>query len=158
MNTNKSNGTQNKYGHLLDKYMDDAHVNFSIKQGREKESKDKYGGLLDKAKLDDTILNDILNVSNACRNIQRKRADKYEQANLRRQERIERERREEQERRDKHEAYINNFLDKKEAERKAVEKKKQEEAEKADFYKRVERLANIDPHMAEVFIQTVGCK
>lgn len=77
---------------------------------------------------------------------------------MRRQERIEREKREQQERRDKHEAYINNFLDKKEAERKAVERKKQEEAEKADFYKRVERLANIDPHLAEVYIQTLNHK
>lgn len=150
--------SNDKYGGLLNKYMDDANLDYATKMAREKESKDKYGGLLDRAKPDDTILNDILNVSNACRNIQRKRADEYEQANLRRQERIERERREEQERRDRHEAYINNFLDKKEAERKAVEKKKQEEAEKADFYKRVERLANIDPHMAEVYIQTVGCK
>ena len=148
----------NKYGNLLDKYMDDRHIDYGTKMEHEKEFKDKYGGLLDKAKPDDTILNDILNVSNACRNIQRKREPEYEQENRRRQERIERERREEQERRDRHEAYINNFLDKKEAERKAVEKKKQEEAEKADFYKRVERLANIDPHMAEVYIQTLNHK
>lgn len=150
--------SNDKYGGLLNKYMDDANLDYATKMAREKESKDKYGGLLERAKPDDTILNDILNVSNACRNIQRKRADEYEQANLRRQERIERERREEQERRDRHEAYINNFLDKKEAEHKAAEKKKQEEAKKADYYKRVERLANIDPHIAEVFIQTVGCK
>lgn len=149
---------RDKYGGLLNKYMDDANLDYATKMTREKESKDKYGGLLERAKPDDTILNDILNVSNACRNIQRKRADEYEQANLRRQERIERERREEQERRDRHEAYINNFLDKKEAEHKAAEKKKQEEAKKADYYKRVERLANIDPHMTEVYIQTVGCK
>lgn len=150
--------SNDKYGGLLNKYMDDANLDYATKMAREKESKDKYGGLLDRAKPDDTILNDILNVSNACRNIQRKREDEYEQANLRRQERIERERREEQERRDRHEAYINNFLDKKKAEHKAAEKKKQEEAKKADYYKRVERLANIDPHIAEVYIQTVGCK
>lgn len=150
--------SNDKYGGLLNKYMDDRYIDYRTKTEREKESQDKYGGLLDKAKPDDTILNDILNVSNACKNIQRKRADEYEQVNLRRQERIECERREEQDRRDRHEAYINGFLDKKEAECKAVEKKKQEETEKADFYKSVERLANIDPHMAEVYIQTVGCK
>lgn len=105
--------SNDKYDGLLNKYMDDANLDYATKMTREKESKDKYGGLLDRAKPNDTILNDILNVSNACRNIQRKRADEYEQANLRRQERIEHERREEQERRDKHEAYINNFLDKK---------------------------------------------
>ena len=150
--------SNDKYGGLLNKYMDDANIDYATKMAREKESEDKYGGLLDKAKPDDTILNDILNVSNACRNIQRKRADEYEQANLRRQERIEREQAELQERQDKHTAYINDFLKKKEAEQEAIAKKKKEEAEKADYYKRVERLANIDPHMAEVYIQTVGCK
>lgn len=150
--------SNDKYGGLLNKFMDDANLDYATKMAREKESKDKYGGLLERAKPNDTILNDILNVSNACRNIQRKRADEYEQANLRRQERIEREQAELQERQDKHTAYINDFLKKKEAEQEAIAKKKKEEAEKADFYKRVERLANIDPHMAEVYIQTVGCK
>ncbi len=156
MNTN--NDKQNKYGHLLDKYMDDAHVDFRVKQEREQAEKDKYGGLLDKEKPDDTILNDILNVSNACQNIRQQRADEYERNNQRRQERIERERAELQERQDKHTAYINDFLKKKEAEQKVIAWKKKEEAEKADFYQRVERLANIDPHMAEVYIKTMGCK
>lgn len=138
--------------------MDDKHVDYGIKQECETEEKDRYGGLLDNAKPDNKIFDDMLNVSNACRSIQQKWADEYEQENLRRQERIEHERREEQARRDRHEAYINNYLDKKEAERKAVEKKKQEEAEKADRYKRIERLANIDPHMAEVYVQALNHK
>lgn len=33
-----------------------------------------------------------------------------------------------------------------------------EPAEKADFYKLVERLANIDPHMAEIYAQTLNHK
>lgn len=84
----------NKYGNLLDKYMDDRHVDYGTKMERETEAKDKYGGLLDNAKPDNKILDNILNVNNACRNIQRKRADEYKQENLRRQERIEREKRE----------------------------------------------------------------
>lgn len=58
---------RDKYGGLLNKYMDDANLDYATKMTREKESKDKYGGLLERAKPDDTILNDILNVSNACR-------------------------------------------------------------------------------------------
>ena len=140
---------KDKYGGLLDKYMDDKHVDYRIKMECEKEAKNKYGSLLEKAKPNDTILNDILNVSNACRNIQQKKANEYEQTNIRRQERIEREQREEQERRDRQDAFINDYLKKKETEQKAIAQKKKEEAEKADFYKRIERLANIDPHMAE---------
>ena len=135
---------KDKYGGLLDKYMDDKHVDYRIKMECEKE---------EKAKPNDTILNDILNVSNACRNIQQKKANEYEQTNIRRQERIEREQREEQERRDRQDAFINDYLKKKETEQKAIAQKKKEEAEKADFYKRIERLANIDPHMAEVYIK-----
>ncbi len=144
---------KDKYGGLLDKYMDDKHVDYRIKMECEKEAKNKYGSLLEKAKPNDTILNDILNVSNACRNIQQKKANEYEQTNIRRQERIEREQREEQERRDRQDAFINDYLKKKETEQKAIAQKKKEEAEKADFYKRIERLANIDPHMAEVYIK-----
>ena len=144
---------KDKYGGLLDKYMDDKHVDYRIKMECEKEAKNKYGSLLEKAKPNDTILNDILNVSNACRNIQQKKANEYEQTNIRRQERIESEQREEQERRDRQDAFINDYLKKKETEQKAIAQKKKEEAEKADFYKRIERLANIDPHMAEVYIK-----
>lgn len=144
---------KDKYGGLLDKYMDDKHVDYRIKMECEKEAKNKYGSLLEKAKPNDTILNDILNVSNACRNIQQKKANEYEQTNIRRQERIEREQREEQERRDRQDAFINDYLKKKATEQKAIAQKKKEEAEKADFYKRIERLANIDPHMAEVYIK-----
>lgn len=150
--------SNDKYGGLLNKYMDDRHVDYRTKAEREKESKYKYGDLLDKAKPDDTILNDILNVSNACRNIRQQREDEYEQNNQRRQERIERERAEMQDRQDRHTAYINDYLKKKEAEQEAIAQKKKEEVKKADFYKRVERLANIDPHMAEVYIQALDCK
>lgn len=146
---------KDKYGGLLDKYMDDKHVDYRIKMEREKEAKNKYGSLLEKAQPNDTILNDILNVSNACRNIQQKKADEYEQENIRRQEHIKREQEELQERQNRHTAYINNYLEKKETEQKAIAQKKKEEAEKADFHKRVERLANIDPHMAEVYIKTL---
>ncbi|MDE7253452.1 MAG: hypothetical protein K2O32_10990 [Acetatifactor sp.] len=88
----------------------------------------------------------------------KQRTDKYEQANIRRQERIECEKAELQGRKDKHEAFVYDYLNKKENEWKAVEKKKKEEVEKADFYKRVERLANINPHMAEVYVQTLNHK
>ncbi len=54
MNTNKNNN--NKYGHLLDKYMDSNHVDYETKQQREEEDKNKYGHLLDYAKPDYSIL------------------------------------------------------------------------------------------------------
>jgi len=54
--------SENKYGHLLDKYMDDACVDRRTKQEREQAARDKYGNLLDQAKPNNKIYDDILNV------------------------------------------------------------------------------------------------
>lgn len=149
---------QNKYGHLLDKYMDDKHVDYGTKQEREQIAQDRYGGLLEHAKPNNKLYDDILNVDRICQGIRQQREDEYERANIRRQERIEREKREHEEHVAMNDAFVNDFLERKEAERKAVEQKKKEEAERAGFYKKVERLANIDPPMAEVYIQTLNHK
>lgn len=138
--------------------MDNTYAGSKTKQEREQAEKGRYGNLLEHAKPNDKLYDDMTNVDNMCRKLRQQRADEYEQENRRRQERIECEKQNLQERRDRHEAFVNDYLNKKEAERKIVEKKKKEEAEKADFYKRVERLANIDPHMAEVYIQTLNHK
>lgn len=138
--------------------MDNKHVDYRTKQEREQAERGRYGNLLDHAKPNNKICDDILNVDNMCRNLRQQRTDKYEQPNIRRQERIEREKADLQEHKDKHEVFIYDYLNKKEAERKVVEKKKKEEAKRADFYKRVERLVNIDPHMAEVYVQTLNHK
>lgn len=149
---------ESKYENLLDKYMDDKHVDYRTEQEHEQAERGKYGNLLDHAKSNNTLYDGILNVDNMCRRIRQQRADEYEQDNVRRQERIEREKADLQERKDKYETFVNDFLNKKEAELKAAEKKKKEEAEKAGFHKRVERLANINPHMAEVYVQTLNRK
>ena len=154
------NNNENRYGNLLDKYMDGGNEKKSYSpmldreiSKRKEEGKGRYGDLLKNAKPNDKIYEDILNVDNSCRMRRQNEAEQERQIQARRQERIEREQRELQERIDKNNAFVNNMLEKKEAERKAAEQKKKEEAEKADFYKRVERLANIAPHMAEVFIK-----
>lgn len=156
----ENNNYKNRYGNLLDKYMDGGNekksyspmLNREISKHKE-EGKDRYGDLLKNAKPNDKIYDDILNVHNASMRRRQNEEEEVRQNQLRRQARIEREQRELQERIDRNDAVINNMLEKKRAEQEAVEKKKKEEAEKADFYKRVERLANIDPHMAEVYIK-----
>lgn len=145
---------KDKYGGLLDKYMDDKHVDYRIKMECEKEAKNKYGSLLEKAKPNDTILNDILNVSNACRNIQQKKANEYEQANIRRQERIEREKREQQERTDRNNAFVNSYLEKKEAERKAAEKKRLEAEREQSFLNGIQRMINAKDEASEMIART----
>lgn len=138
--------------------MDNKHVDYRTKQEHEQAEKGKYGKLLDHAKPNDKIYNDMLNVDNMCRKIRQQRADEYEQDSIRRQERIEHEKQNLPERKDKHKAFVNDYLNKKEAGWKAVEKRKKEEAEKAKCYKTVERLANIDQHMAEVYVQALNHK
>ena len=41
MNTKKNNETQNKYGHLLYNYVDDAHTDYRTRQEREEEARSK---------------------------------------------------------------------------------------------------------------------
>ena len=134
---------KDKYGGLLDKYMDDKHVDYRIKMECEKEAKNKYGSLLEKAKPNDTILNDILNVSNACRNIQQKKANEYEQANIRRQERT-----------DRNNAFVNSYLEKKEAERKAAEKKRLEAEREQSFLNGIQRMINAKDEASEMIART----
>ena len=50
--------------------------------------------------------------------------------------------------------FVNSYFEKKAAERKAFERKRKEDEEKADFYKNVERLIDIAPHLAETYIKT----
>ena len=50
MNTKKNNETQNKYRHLLDKYVDSTHADYHTRQEREEEPRSRYGHLLDYAK------------------------------------------------------------------------------------------------------------
>lgn len=151
---------ENKYGNLLDKYLEGGKKYTSpiLSQEAQKynksEEEKRYGDLLKNAKPNDKLYDDIINASNAGLRLRQQRVEEERQANLRMQQRREREERELQERREKHDATINSMLERKKAEQEAIEKKKKEEAEKADFLKRVERLANIDPHMAEVYIQT----
>ena len=147
-----------KYGNLLDQYMDDKYVDYGTTKKREVEAEDRYGDLLNNEKPNKKLYDDMLKVDNMCRNLRQHREDEYEQAKRKRQEQIEREKADLQERKDKHDDFINDYLRKKETEDEAVEKKKKEKAEKEDLYKKVERLANIDPHVAEVYVQTLDYK
>lgn len=156
----QNNNNENRYGHLLDQYMNGGNekksyspmLNREISKHKE-EGKGRYGDLLKNAKPNNTIYDDITNVHNASMRRRQNEEEEERQNQLRRQARIEKEQRKLQERIDRNDAFVNNMLEKKRKEQEAVEKKKKEEAEKADFYKRVERLANIDPHMAEVYIK-----
>ena len=127
-------------------------LNKEISKHKE-EGKGRYGDLLKNAVPNNTIYDDIMNVHNASMRRRQNEEEEAYQNQLRRQARIEREQRELQERIDRNDAFVNNMLEKKREEQAAIEQKKKEEAEKVEFYKRVERLANIDPHMAEVYIK-----
>lgn len=155
--------SDNRYGNLLDKYMDGSKKYTSPLLSKEEqkykaEGESRYGDLLKNAKENDKLYEDIINASNAGLRLRQERAEEERQANLRRQERIEREERELQERREKHEATINNMLAKKKAEQDAIAKKKNEEAEKAEIYKHIERLMETSPAAAQAYAEIYANK
>ena len=129
----------NKYGDLLDKYMDNAHGDYRTKQEREEEARGRYGNLLDHAKPDNKIYEDMIAVDNVCGNIRRQREDEYERVNLYRQERIEREKKEYEERVVRNDAFVNDFLQKKEAERKAEDEKRKAAERGQNMYTSLQR-------------------
>lgn len=155
---------ENKYGNLLDKYLDGGKKYTSPILSKEaqkyskSEEENRYGDLLKNVKPNDKLYEDIINASNAGLRLRQERAEEERQANLRRQERIEREEREFQERKAKHETTINNMLTKKKAEQDAIAKKKKEEAEKAEIYKNIERLMETSPKAAEAYAEIYANK
>lgn len=76
MTTNNNN---NKYGHLLDRYMDCNNVDYKTKQEREEETKSKYGHLLDYAKPDYSALETMVKIEESNRERRRKEAEEEEQ-------------------------------------------------------------------------------
>lgn len=152
--TSKTQELQKKYGHLLDKYVDNAHADYKTKQQREEEAKNRYGHLLDYAKPDYKIYEDIIGVDDMCRRAKQQREEDYEQANIRRQERIEREKREEQEHIDQNNAFVNAFLEKKEAERKAAEEKRLAVEREQSFLNSIQRMIDIKDEMSEKIAKT----
>ena len=148
---------ENKYGHLLDKYLDGGknYTSSILSKEAEKynksEEEKRYGDLLKNAKPDYKLYDDIVNASNAGLRLQQQRAEEERQANLRMQERREREERELQERREKHDATINAMLAKKKSEQDAIEQKKKKEAEQAEIYKHIERLMETSPAAAQAY-------
>lgn len=150
--------SEKRYGNLLDKYTGKESNNSNrilndFTRSKKEEGKGKYGTLLDNVDKLPTIYDKILDVENATRRMNQEEAEK--QAKHEREIKLKRERQEQelQAHIDKNNAFVEDYLAKKKAEQKAIEKKKKEEAEKADFYMRVERLMNIDPHIAETYIK-----
>ena len=154
MNTKRNNELQNKYEHLLDNYVDGAHADYHTRQEREEEARSRYGHLLDYAKPNNKIYEDILGMDDACRRVRQQRAEDYEQANIRRQERIESEKREQQERTDRNNAFVNSYLEKKEAERKAAEEKRKEAEREQNFLNGIQRMINARDEASEMIVRT----
>lgn len=143
MNTKKNNETQNKYRHLLDKYVDSTHADYHTRQEREEEARSRYGHLLDYAKPNNKIYEDILGMDDACRRVRQQRAEDYERANIRRQERT-----------DRNNAFVNSYLEKKEAERKAAEEKRKEAEREQNFLNGIQRMINARDEASEMIVRT----
>lgn len=156
MNTNKKNN--NPYGHLLDKYLDSSHVDWRTREQREKEAKERYGGLLDKAKPDMRIYENIVAIDEACRQGRYQREEECRQADIRMKERlervIEREKREAQECQERYDHFVNSMFAKKEAERKAAEEKRREEEHKQNMLNSIQKIIDTREYMSAKIEET----
>lgn len=153
MNTNRNDELQKRYGHLLDMFTDGSMDDWT-KQEREEEARNRYGHLMDYAKPNNKIYEDIIMVNSMCKRVAQQRAEVYEQAGIRRQERIEREKREEREHIDRNNAFVNSFLEKKEAEKKAAEEKRMEMERKQNILNSMRSMIDIMDSMSEKIART----
>ena len=155
---NKSNEIENKYGHLLDKYLDGSSIHFEEKMRREEEPKTKYGDLLKYAKPDLTLYQHMVNIEESNRQRRKREEEEQKQSYIMRQERIEREIRKERE----HRESINNFArsilakaeSKREAERKAAEEKRMEEEHKQNLLNAIQRTIDISDEISATIERT----
>ena len=148
----------NKYGHLLDKYMDSNHVDYETKQQRE-EAKNKYGHFLDYAKPDYSTLELMAEIENNRIERRKQETKEKELSDQRRQARIEEEIRKEDEHNEKVRNYAESIIERKQAKIKADADKKEKERKEAekqkDIYDRIDRLMQISPELANAYVHAI---
>lgn len=145
------NEIENRYGHLLDKYLDTAHVDFKTEQERKDEARRRYGDILDKTESPlNRIYKNVCNVNDVCAVWKKQRAEEYALYNLRMQERIEREKREEQKRQEGHKNFIKSLEEKKEAQRRAEEEKYRKVKEEQEKLDRIQKYIDMKSRTSEL--------
>jgi len=87
-----------------------------------------------------------------------KEAEEEREINAKRQKRIEREKQEHENRLARNNAFVNDFLEKKKSEQalkdKEAQDKRKREEEEQKLYSDIDKLMNIDPKLADAYIQT----
>ena len=157
--TNQNNTNNNKYGHLLDKYMDQNHIDYETKLHREEEAKNKYGHLLDYAKPDYSTLELMAKIDDNRIERHKQKAKEKELSDQRRQARIEEERRKEDKHNEKVRNYAESIIERKRAKIKADadkrEKERKEAEEQQKIYDSVNRLLQISPNLANAYVHAI---
>ena len=154
---------ENKYGNLLDKYLDDNNNNSNrimddFKRRKKDEGNGRYGTLFDNVGELRTIYDSMLDCEKATSEYRRNKAEEERQEQERIQKNRERKEQELQAHRDKNTAFVEDYLAKKEAEQKAIEEKKKKEAEQAEIYKHIEKLMQTSPKAAEAYAEIYANK
>lgn len=156
--------TENRYGELLDKYINSGNskdYNGMLDREKQKyigEAENRYGDLLKNVKPDMNCLNTMVNLEDDRRRRKIKEAEEEREINAKRQKRIEREKQEHENRLVRNNAFVNDFLEKKKNEQilkdKEAQDKRKKEEEEQKLYSDIDKLMNIDPKLADAYIQT----
>lgn len=155
--------SENRYGNLLDKYTGKESNNSNrilndFTRSKKEEGKGKYGTLLDNVGELPTIYDKILDVENATRRMNQEEAEKQTKHEQEIKAKHERKEQELQARKDKNTVFVEDYLAKKEAEKKAIEEKKKKEAEQAEIYKHIEKLMETSPAAAQAYAEIYANK
>lgn len=158
-NRNKNNELTDRYEGLLDKYMDNTHVNFSTQKECEEEARKRYGDLVDRMKPGNSAMELIAQLEEEQMERRKERARDEALGQQWSRECIERVRQREQKRMEENADFTKSIIDRKEARIKAAEEKERQErmaAEKQqEFCDRIDGLMSISPECAEAHLQVL---
>lgn len=155
--------SENKYGNLLDKYMEKESNNSSVilnkyTSSKKEEGKSRYGNLLDNVDKFPTAYDQMLNVENAMRRMKQEEAEEQARHEQEIKAKREREKQELEARREQNTAFVEDYLAKKESEQKAIEERKKKEAEQAEIYRNIEKMMQTCPKAAEAYAEIYANK
>ncbi len=152
---NKDKELQERYGHLMDKYLHPVELEREIKEQYQEEGKTRYGDLLQKGEAAyNKHFNDLMRAADVAKESRLKEEAKEKQAAERTRERMDKKRQEEQERIKKTSAYAESLLaqkkEREEAEADRIRKEREEAERRQRYLDSVQVLVNMHEETAEI--------
>lgn len=156
---NKDKELQERYGHLMDKYLNPSAMERELREQCQEEGETRYGDLLQKGEAAyNKYFDNIMKVADAARESRLRKEEKDRQAVMRMKERMERKRQEEQKRIEKNSVLVEDIMaqkkEREEAEKERIRKEREEAERRQRYLDSMQALVNMHVETAEISART----